>query len=373
MGSKTGCPFCKRKQRCPHDNLLVNYPEIAAEWDHERNKKSPDCYLAGSNDMVWWKCKEENCDCHIYQARINSRTSEQNGCPFCLNRQLCPHNNLLARYPNIGKEWCHKKNIKGPECYPPGSGDMVWWECPINPCGCHIYQSTINNRTSNGNNCPYCTNRSICPHNNLSVLYPSIANEWDFEINQKLPSDYVPGSNDVVNWICPINPLHKYRSSIATRTNGSRCLICNESNGEALVRSILVKYNILFEKEWRITEFLPTKRYDFYFQHQGVKWIIEYDGPQHFHEVPFFHRKDGDFEHEQETDKIKTYIACNTGYKLIRIDYTNCTESTVEAHILKAFQHQYPVYYSNDEMYKWLSSGKINKDTFIKEVPKYII
>jgi hypothetical protein len=47
---------------------------------------------------------------------------------------------------------------------------------------------------------------------------------------------------------------------------------------------------------------------------------------------------------------IKTFVACNTGYKLIRIDYSNITDNDVRCHILRAFHLNNSIYYSNDEM-----------------------
>lgn len=59
---------------------------------------------------------------------------------------------------------------------------------------------------------------------------------------------------------------------------------------------------------------------------------------------------------------IKSKHLCHTGYKLIRIDYTN-----VYAHISKAFEINNPIYYSDPELYKWLIEGTINIEMMRKE------
>ena len=45
----------------------------------------------------------------------------------------------------------------------------------------------------------------VCPHNNLFVLYPELCKEWDYEKNDKHPSEFTSGSGKKVWWICKIN------------------------------------------------------------------------------------------------------------------------------------------------------------------------
>jgi len=139
------------------------------------------------NKIVWWICSINECGCHRYQAQICTRTGDgtrcphnnllavypdlckemkknlkillqggyvqlinvdvidkvnRRGCPYCVNIKLCEHNNLLAIHPDLCKEWDCERNVRGPETYPPGSDNMVWWICPINKCGCHKYQES---------------------------------------------------------------------------------------------------------------------------------------------------------------------------------------------------------------------------------------
>lgn len=99
---------------------------------------------------------------------------------------LCKHNNLLALNPKICEGWNYDKNDLGPENYTSSSNKRVWWKCVSNPCGCHVWEATINNRVKAGS-CPFCskTNKRICPHNNLLALNPELCKEWDYDKNQK--------------------------------------------------------------------------------------------------------------------------------------------------------------------------------------------
>ena len=49
-----GCPCCKGMQACKCNSLQSLFPEVAAEWDYERNTGTPADYAAQSHKEVWW-------------------------------------------------------------------------------------------------------------------------------------------------------------------------------------------------------------------------------------------------------------------------------------------------------------------------------
>lgn len=149
---------------------------MAAEWDYERNVGIPENYGPNFGKKVWWICPINKCGCDRYEASIPNRVKKK-GCPYCINKKLCPHNNLLVVHPDLCKEWDYKRNEKGPENYAPGSNKKVWWICPTSDCDCHRYEAVINMRTSQNTRCPYCHGKKLCPHNNLLAKYPNICKE----------------------------------------------------------------------------------------------------------------------------------------------------------------------------------------------------
>lgn len=79
--NKTGCPYCTNQRvLIEYNDLATKFPDLIIEWDKEKNDKSPQDYLYGSNKKVWWKCR--NCG-HEWNTRICSRTLCGNGCPHC--------------------------------------------------------------------------------------------------------------------------------------------------------------------------------------------------------------------------------------------------------------------------------------------------
>ena len=126
--------------------------------------------------------------------------------------------------------------------------------------------------------------------------------------------------------------------------------------------------NIKYKRNWS-HESIPNRPYDFWFVYNEVPWIIEYDGEQHFEEVDFFHRTDTAFEDKKQIDIIKTFVVCNTGYNVIRIDHLNIKEKDIRFHILEALKLNKTIYYSNDAMYNWLINGSVNSNFLCEECP----
>jgi len=223
--STKGCKFCNSGTPCPHNNLTITHPELSKEWDYERNEKGPENYTYGSGIKVHWICPLNPCGCHNYEAQISSRTSMESGCKFCNSGTPCPHNNLTITHLELSKEWDYERNEKGPENYTQGSIFKVHWICPLNPCGCHNYSSSILNRSFNSSGCKYCNKNHPCPHNNLLITHPTLCNEWDYENNNQRPESYTFGSAKKAFWLCDNN--HCYELPICYRThNLLGCTTC---------------------------------------------------------------------------------------------------------------------------------------------------
>ena len=81
---KTGCPFCSNKRVLKgHNDLASRHPEIAAEWDWDRNGGlAPDEVVFGSGKKVWWRCGKG----HSWQMAVHRRI-EGRGCPECRKRE----------------------------------------------------------------------------------------------------------------------------------------------------------------------------------------------------------------------------------------------------------------------------------------------
>lgn len=221
--NNSSCPYCAGKRAWPGENDLATcYPEIAAEWDLEKNGAlRPQDVLPGSCKNVWWKCING----HVWQSMVKSRVHGC-GCPICANRKAAAHeNSLAATHPALAAEWYQPKNhALTPYDVVSGSKRKVWWKCTNG----HIWQASIVFRAHNGTGCPVCAGRTVVPgENDLASRYPQIAAEWDMEKNAPLTPDQVsPYSNYKVWWKCALG--HTWKAAVCTRTHAaSSCPYCS--------------------------------------------------------------------------------------------------------------------------------------------------
>ncbi|MBE7057177.1 MAG: hypothetical protein E7388_07065 [Ruminococcaceae bacterium] len=206
-------------------SLLFSNPEIAKEWNHEKNGNlKPEHFASNSNKKVWWKCSKG----HEWQSKISHRNNGS-GCPYCSGQKsLKGYNDLQTANPILAKEWNYEKNGEiTPNMVTIGSTKKVWWKCDKG----HEWQASINNR-SIGRGCPYCSGRyAIKGENDLQTVNPSLANEWNCEKNNGLtPADVLPNSDKKVWWKCSNG--HEWQATIGSRNKGSSCPICRKKHSK---------------------------------------------------------------------------------------------------------------------------------------------
>lgn len=78
------CPVCAGKQVIKGINdFAALQPQLAKEWDFEKNELLPTDYPEHSNKKVYWKC--DVCKCS-WLAGISQRVQGKNRCPQCKNK-----------------------------------------------------------------------------------------------------------------------------------------------------------------------------------------------------------------------------------------------------------------------------------------------
>ncbi len=205
------------------NSLLAKYPDLAEEWDHEKNGSiNPSMVHFGTMQKYWWKCKES----HEWQASVNSRTKYGRGCPFCKGTILLQgYNDLVTTDPEIAKEWNYEKNgLLTPDQVKRDSKKSVWWKCSI--CG-NEWESRISRRTT-GSGCRKC-NQNFVSQVEKSIIYcnPTIAEEWDYKKNYPIQPNMVPtNSKKLYWWKCKEG--HEWQASANDRIiKGKGCPFCD--------------------------------------------------------------------------------------------------------------------------------------------------
>lgn len=161
--SGQGCPVCiGKKILVGFNDLPTTNPQLAMDWDHERNLPlTVNSVTEMSNKSVWWVCKRN----HHWQSVISNRA--KSGCPYCGNKTvLSGFNDLQTTNPELAREWNIRRNGELlPTMVVEGSGRKVWWKCKEN----HEWFTDVSSRTS-GRGCPSCAVFGFDP-NTPGVLY----------------------------------------------------------------------------------------------------------------------------------------------------------------------------------------------------------
>ena len=197
--------------------LDVLYPDVAAEWNYEKNNGlRPSDVTYGSAKKVWWRCEKG----HEWETQVRTRTRGK-GCPYCSGR--APANeklSLAALYPDIAAQWLQDKNgFLKPDEVRPSSRNKVWWRCEKG----HEWMTSVDNRVYNGCGCLVCAGKRVQKgFNDLATVNPILAREWNTEKNNGLTAEEVhPGSNKSYWWKCALG--HEWKATPSSRTIGGNC------------------------------------------------------------------------------------------------------------------------------------------------------
>lgn len=297
-----GCPYCTGRKVLPGFNdLFTTQPNIAVQWDHEKNLNlSPEQFSAGSNAKVWWKCKLG----HSWEALISSR--KKNGCPYCSGRRpISGVNDLLTVNADLVAQWDYEKNGDlRPDFVASNTTIKVWWRCGKG----HSWQAKVSNR-NNGARCPCCSGRlPVLGETDLRTLRPDLYSEWDFEKNHNLIIEQIaPWSNKKVWWKCERG--HSYEAVVASRTRGNGCPYCSGRRpiiGETDFRTVHPELML----EWDCEKNQPLRPEDVTAT-SGIKiwWLCD---KGHSWKAKVSHRKNGTgcpYCHGKLADRGKTDLS----------------------------------------------------------------
>lgn len=155
--SGKGCPVCAGRVILPGENdLETEAPQIAAQWDAEKNGAlKPSQIAAYSNKSVWWRCRKE----HSWKATVYSRTFGGSDCPYCSGKRVLPgFNDLKTLEPKVAEQWHPTRNLPlEPDMVMPGCRKKVWWKCSIG----HEWKAVVYSRTGKQMcGCPECAGRA---------------------------------------------------------------------------------------------------------------------------------------------------------------------------------------------------------------------
>jgi hypothetical protein len=177
------------------------------------------------------------------------------------------------------------------------------WRCQIG----HEWDASLSNVKNHGSWCPKCSG-------NVRLTIEDIHEIAKQRRGQCLSQTY-ENSDAQLRWKCEFG--HEWDACLNNvKYNGTWCPICRASHGERTIHDWLIRNKIDFIPQHSFSG--SRREYDFYIPSSG--WLIEFDGVQHFEDVPFFAQHTS-FIERQQADREKTRAAIDNGLCLLRIHH----------------------------------------------------
>lgn len=188
-----------------------------------------------------------------------------------------------------------------------------------------------------GQSCSCCSSKATVP--NINSIWAKRKDLIPYFINEEDSKKYTQSSGKKIELKCPICGTKKIMKIDNLNNQGFSCPNCSDgvSYPEKIVSNVLQQLGIKYIKEyspyWCKNKTLndnSTRRYDFYFNYDGTRYIIEAHGKQHY-EDGFKGGINRTLEQEQANDLLKKKIALNRGnikeQNYITLD---CRESNID-------------------------------------------
>lgn len=230
-----GCPYCSKRFVVPNEtDFSTRFPEIAKEWNFERNKHVNILSVAaGSKKKYWWKCA--TCG-YEWQASPSTRTRKDRkkgcGCPVCHHKVVVPGVHDAESYnPEVASDWNVDLNEgKKLSSFLPASNRYGWWTCQT--CG-YTWRAKIQSRIVDNKGCPCCSGKvAVVGKTDLTTTRPDLLVEWNYERNSKLtPEQFTEFSGKRVWWKCK-KCNYEWSAKIANRALGRGCPHCAPNRQE---------------------------------------------------------------------------------------------------------------------------------------------
>ena len=147
-----GCPECALQERGRYSGrslLCLEQPDPYASIVDAPGVDAAGLTCGNSTVRVVWscaKCRPPGC-MHVrtWTATVAARV-RSDGCPYCLNRKVCPCTSLSRAYPEVAAEWGVRNGALRPDNVSPRSNMKVWWQCQSSTDSLVEWEATVDDR-----------------------------------------------------------------------------------------------------------------------------------------------------------------------------------------------------------------------------------
>ena len=295
----------KKGRWCPHcaRNVKLSLEECQ-ELAISRGGKCLSTEYINAQTYIEWKCKEEY---HKpWFATFNKIKNQQTWCPTCAGND------------KLTLEECQELAIsRGGKCLSTeyiNAKTYIDWKCKEES---HPSWLANFNGVKHANTwCPKC---SGCAKLSLEECQ-----ELAISRGGKCLSIEYKNNETYMEWKCKKD--HTWVAVFSSIKNGgSWCPDCSKSLSEKLCREILEEYTGLpfasIRPNWLKND-VSGHNLELDGFCEDLRLAFEYQGKQHYEYIPFFHTKEGDFERQQERDKLKLDLCKKHDIDVLIIPHT---------------------------------------------------
>lgn len=293
--------------------------------EQQHNVKLVDNIPAKRTQRVTWLCTKHN---KQFTATVWDVVNNKKRCSECARlKRLASRRASVDEYRRVAAD--HnltfvENTVTSPET----------WRC--NTCGAEFQDYFCHIKRSHRHGCPTCSQRHA-QHNRRHTVddYIKLGNQHGFtylDVNIRPES-----KKQLVRWQCTTCHAEVNMSYIAIY-EGRLCPECRRGSEETMCKDILTSLLGINFEHIRPDWLLSPKGYPLELDMYNAVYDIafEYQGPQHFHFLRFFHKNVSDFNYRVQTDKIKTECCKAHGTMLVPIPFfknmTTIEQRTAHVH-----------------------------------------
>lgn len=260
--------------------------------------------------------KHTICDSTLHVRPSNLLESLKNGrlsCKYCSREKISLTHDYVSNYiSSFGHTLISSEYIN--------SLQKLEIACNNSTCRKGKYNVTFKDFRGKNSRCPYCVGKGNC------YTLEDVAKL----IDERTSGNYLLLSNEYINCNQHLSILHKKCGKVSKITwthfwhGKQHCTQCSpNSKGERIIEQVLISKSIFYDTQYMYDDCIDKGklRFDFYIEYNHNRFLLEYDGVQHFQNSMRF--SDYDFESVKRRDGIKNEYCALNNITLLRIAYTN--------------------------------------------------
>lgn len=297
------CPYCQglRTSESKIKEKVKN--ELGNEYEYIKG------YVNNKTEMT---IKHKTCNTE-YEVKPNQLKYKTGKCPNCFDIKKVEGKLLYTELEFIEKiQDLTNDEYSVLESY---KGTNVRILFKHNICN-HTWKVRPDNFIGKGSRCPKCVDygTSYTTEDFKQTIYDLVGDEYEVVSEYINAHTYINIKHVKCNNTYPVRPCDF--------KDGNRCPYCKRSTGEEAIIKFLEENKIAYKPQYKFKDCKDKNPLPFDFailENQEVKYLIEFDGLQHFEPIEYFGGQES-FEKQKLHDKIKEEYAKNENIPLIRIN-----------------------------------------------------